>query len=190
VVAYFGPITNFDSTGAGLNLTPTGGEDWSKVYLCNGNNYTPDLRGWGLVGAISGVPGGPLSNVVDPGASPANPNYVLGNTYGANQITLQPQQIPVHTHANTAITNILPATHNHSYVKTDQYDTPGNGVDIGYVGVGDDKHMGGSLVNTGDTTLTAETIMTNAAAPVGGGLPHPNIQPVTACYWIQYRPTP
>jgi microcystin-dependent protein len=182
VLPYFGPISGFfDSTGAGTG-------DWNKIYLCNGNNGTPDLRGRALTGAINGVPGPTLSATVDPAVSPANPNYSLGDPAGANQITLQESQIPLHTHANTAITNITPGTHNHSYVKTDRYNTPGNGIDIGYIGVSDDKHMGGSLVDTGDTTLTADTIMTNVAGPDGGGLPHLNIQPVIACYYIQYRP--
>jgi microcystin-dependent protein len=192
VLPYFGPIAGiFDSTGAGLNLVPTGGQDWTKVYLCNGNNSTPDLRGWALVGAIAGVPGLGMSPVVDPGANPANPNYSLGDTAGANQVTLTSTQIPLHTHANTAVTTITPATHNHSYVKTDNPDAGdggSNGVNIGYIGVGDDKHIGGTLTNTGDVTLTAATVITNVAGPVGGGLPHSNIQPVKACYYIQYRP--
>jgi microcystin-dependent protein len=187
VLPYFGPLTNFDSQGAGLDLTTTTGENWTNIYLCNGI-VAPDLRGRALVGAIQGVPGGALNSVVDPGVSSANPNYSLGSTAGANQVTLSALQIPIHTHANTAVTSITPETHNHSYVKTDQADAPGNGVDIGYVGVGDDKHLGGSLTTTGNATLTAATVMTNAPAPVGGGLPHPNIQPVTGCYYIQYRP--
>jgi microcystin-dependent protein len=184
VLPYFGPISFFDSTGAGTG-------DWINIYLCNGNNGTPDLRGRALTGAINGVPGPTLNAAVDPAVSLANPNYSLFDVAGANQITLTSTQIPLHTHANTAITNITPATHNHSYVKTDNPDagnSGSNGVNIGYIGVGDDKHIGGSLVNTGDATLTADTVMTNVAGPDGGGLPHLNIQPVTACYYIQYRP--
>jgi microcystin-dependent protein len=181
VVPYFGPITFFDSSGAGTG-------NWNKIYLCNGNNGTPDLRGRALTGVINGVPGPIMSPVVDPSVSIANPNYSLFDTAGANQITLQSTQIPLHTHANTATTVLTPGTHNHTYVKTDQPDNPGNGVNIGYDAVGDDKNIGGSLVNTGDVTITASTIVTNAAGPVGGGLPHANIQPVTACYYIQYRP--
>ena len=39
VVEYYGNITGkFDSTGAGIG-------EWEKIYLCNGNNGTPDKRG-------------------------------------------------------------------------------------------------------------------------------------------------
>ena len=41
VVPYFGPLSNFSSTGVGLG-------DWVNIYLCNGangTNGTPDLRG-------------------------------------------------------------------------------------------------------------------------------------------------
>ena len=42
VTAYFGTLSNFDGGGAGLG-------DWANIYLCNGNNATPDLRGRVLV---------------------------------------------------------------------------------------------------------------------------------------------
>jgi microcystin-dependent protein len=186
VVAYFGPVTNFDSTGAGLNLISVGGGDWTNVYLCNGNHSTPDLRGWTLVGAISGVPGGSMSPTVDPGASPANPNYALGNTFGANQITLQEQQIPLHTHANLVSSTVDEhGGHDHSYI------TPyGEGSATGNA----DSHPDGPLVTRQTskvlTGITVSTTITNVAGPDGGGLPHPNIQPVKACYYITYIPTP
>ena len=183
VVPYFGPITGiFDSTGAGLDLTGTGGQDWRKVNLCNGNNGTPDLRGFGLVGAINGVPGGTLSSIVDPSSSPANPNYSLYDTAGANQITLGSTQIPVHTHANTI--SVTDTGHTHGL--------NGNLMDYGIgssIGV---KTGTDFFVTTRNTSATGSAninaTITNAPAPTGGGLPHANIQPVTACYYIQYRP--
>jgi microcystin-dependent protein len=181
VLPYFGPITFFDSSGAGTG-------DWNRIFLCNGNNGTPDLRGRALTGVINGVPGPTLNSAVNPAVSTANPNYSLFDTAGANQITLLDTQIPLHTHPNTVNTVLTPATHNHTYVKTDQPNGGANGVNIGYEAVGDDKVIGGSLAATTDITITASTTITNAAGPVGGGLPHANIQPVVACYYIQYRP--
>lgn len=37
VLEYYGPLTNFDGTGAGISSL-----GWDKIYLCNGNNGTPD----------------------------------------------------------------------------------------------------------------------------------------------------
>ena len=36
--AYFGALTPFDASGAGIGV-------WDRIFLCNGNNGTPDLRG-------------------------------------------------------------------------------------------------------------------------------------------------
>lgn len=180
VLPYFGPITFFDASGAGIG-------NWNRVFLCNGNNGTPDLRGRALTGVINGVPGPTLSPVVDPTVSAANPNYSLFDTAGANQVTLTSTQIPLHTHPNTA--TVIDNEHRH------QVGPAG----VGVLGV---KVSGTTTVafdNTNDfdlqSTFFTEMASTgiavtinNAAGPVGGGLPHANIQPVAACYYIQYRP--
>jgi microcystin-dependent protein len=172
VVPYFGPISFFDSSGAGTG-------NWTRIFLCNGNNSTPDLRGRTLTGVINGLSGPTMNPAVDPGASSANPNYSLYDVVGANQITLGPTQIPIHTHANQitvvdqghthTITDAAVYTSEHSYGGTGQYFTKGT-----------------KTTNVGTANILAT--ITNAPAPTGGGLPHPNIQPVTACYYIQYRP--
>ena len=95
VVEYYGSLANFDLTGAGI---PANG--FEDIYLCNGQNGTPDKRGRIPVGAIQGVPGGALNPAVDP-AIAGNPNYALNGTAGANTVTLNSTQIPAHTHANT-----------------------------------------------------------------------------------------
>lgn len=175
VVPYFGPLTVFNPSGAGTG-------QWAKIYLCNGQNGTPDLRGRALVGAIVGVPGGTLNPAVDP-ANAGNPNYNLFDERGANQITLLDTQIPLHTHPNTATSIVTDPGHQHDYT------TPNaNGSATGAA----DSHPDGPLVTKqtvkANTGITVATTITNAAGPVGGGLPHANIQPVTACYYIQYRP--
>jgi microcystin-dependent protein len=175
VVPYFGPITFFNSSGAGTG-------DWDKIYLCNGNNGTPDLRGRALTGVINGVPGPTMSPVVDPGISAANPNYSLFDTAGANQITLQSTQIPLHTHANTVNTVLTDPGHTHGFTYGIDYPGGSNTVVLG------PSNNGTKQTNSNTTGITVNTTITNATGPVGGGLPHANIQPVTACYYIQYRP--
>ena len=168
-------------------IVPSGGQDWRNIYLCNGN-VAPDLRGFGLVGAINGVPGGPLNSRVDPAIPGANnPNYSLYSIDGVNQVTLSSTQIPIHTHANTVNTVLTDPGHVHSLpnvVKT------GGPYGLNYAS----EFMFNSINATDNsgvngTGITAVTTITNAAAPIGGGLPHTNIQPVVACYYIQYRPS-
>jgi microcystin-dependent protein len=176
VVPYFGPIIGiFDASGAGTG-------QWLKIYLCNGQNGAPDLRGRALTGAIVNVPGGTLNPAVDP-ANPGNPNYALYDERGANQITLLETQIPLHTHANTVSSTAVDNGHTHDYI------TPtANGSATGAA----DNHPDGPLVTRqtaiGNADITVTANIVNVAGPVGGGLPHANIQPVTACYYIQYRP--
>jgi len=174
VVPYFGPITFFNSTGAGtLN--------WDRIFLCNGNNGTPDLRGRALTGVINGVPGPTMNAAVNPSASPANPNYSLYDVAGANQVTLTSTQIPLHTHANTI--SVVDQGHTHTTFADVKYNSPGAGLKL-------DTQLniaGGTNITSSSTANIVATI-DNVAGPDGGGLPHPNIQPVMACYYIQYRP--
>ena len=180
VLPYFGPITFFNASGAGTG-------DWNRIFLCNGNNGTPDLRGRALTGVINGVPGPTLSPVVDPTVSSANPNYSLFSTAGANQITLTSTQIPLHTHANTANTIITDPGHTHSVTGSNANSgDPGAFFITAATESNGARTVGTPIVNI--TGITAATTITNVAGPVGGGLPHANIQPVTACYYIMYIP--
>jgi microcystin-dependent protein len=183
VVPYFGSLSYFNSSGAGTGV-------WDKIYLCNGNNGTPDLRGRGLTGAINGVPGGGLSPAVDPSIpGSGNPNYSIFDPAGANQITLTSTQIPLHTHANTV--TVIDPTHTHQVGPT------GKGV-LGLLDTGtttknfQNAGTNNTPLQSTFTTAAASTgitvSITNAAGPAGGGLPHANIQPVIACYWIMYKP--
>jgi len=184
-VEFYGTLTGkFDTTGAGTG-------DWINIYLCNGQNGTPDKRGRVPVGAIQLVPGGALNAAVNT-ATPGNPNYALGDVYGANTITLDATQIPSHTHI-AAVTD----THFHY-----QYANTVNTTDI----VVDSVSQVARALNlaspteleytmnaspfpstVGKTGGTQGTIaVTNANT--GGGLAHANIQPVLACYYIMYIP--
>lgn len=183
-VEYYGSLANFDSTGAGTG-------NWVNIYLCNGQNGTPDKRGRVPVGAIQLVPGGALSAAVNP-ATPGNPNYALGDVSGANTIVLDATQIPSHTHIATV-------TDNHYHF---QFANVVNTTDItvdatNYVPRSMNVDPSSNLEYTMNSTPTIPTLgrtggtqgtiaVTNAS--IGGGLAHSNIQPVLACYYIMYIP--
>jgi len=186
VVEYYGPLTgNFDVTGAGLG-------DWEKIYLCNGNNGTPDKRGRAAVGAIVGVGGGALDPVVDP-ATPTNPNYALNGTAGANTVSLNTSQLPSHTHGVT----VIDAGHTH-FTLADAVDTTGvlptNTTSIAkessFGTSGEEYAMRSSALSGASLGLTSASgsNISVSIANTGSGSPHSNIQPVLACYYIMYIP--
>ena len=173
---YYGSLTNFDGTGAGLNSA-----GFYKVYLCNGLNGTPDRRGRVGVGAIQNVPGAPLDAAVNP-ANPGNPNYAIFNTAGANTVTLITSQMPSHSHGATvtSVGTISPNPHSHT---------------ISYLnkGAGDGSNVIGSQVSsniktTSSVSLSVDITTSVTNANTGGGAAHANIQPVIAAYYIMYIP--
>lgn len=177
VQPYYGPLSYFDGTGAGTG-------NWIDVYLCNGSNGTPDLRGRTLVGVTSGMFGGALSAAVDP-AIPGNPSYTLsgsippfsGSTTGANQITLTPNQMPSHTHVPTVTSTITPNPHKHTIVRASS-DVDGTAFSPGT-----------GTLGTGDTSEVSLSVNVNVSnAMTGGGESHSNTQPSIACYYIMYIP--
>lgn len=178
VVEYYGVLTGFDITGAGTGL-------WEKIYLCNGQNGTPDKRGRVGVGAIVGVGGGPLAPEVDPVANPTyNPNYDKLTPYGVNSITLTSAQIPSHTHSITDpghYTNIkIYPSNSADWAVSTGSGTPVAGVEnIAFGGVGASQ--------TATTTILASTGI-NATNSAGSGGAHSNTQPVLGCYYIMYIP--
>ena len=171
---YYGSLTNFDGTGAGLNSA-----GFYKVYLCNGLNGTPDRRGRVAVGAIQNVPGGPLDAAVNP-ANIGNPNYAIFNTAGANTVTLITSQMPSHSHGATAtsVGTISPNPHSHSYA----------GVQAPS-GQGDGSRTSVPLAkNTSSVSLSVDITTSVTNSDTGGGAAHANIQPVIAAYYIMYIP--
>jgi microcystin-dependent protein len=191
---YYGPLTNFDATGAGISTL-----GWDKVFLCNGSNGTPDKRGRVAVGAINNVPGGPLNANVDP-ANAGNPNYSLYTISGTNTVTLTSNQIPSHTHLANVLVTELP--HNHSLASTgtttgggEPFLTTNGTLQVDYNGGGTNNYNY-KLVNSTTPLATlgkTSSVSTNVAVGVtnnntGGGQSHPNIQPVIAAYYIMYIP--
>jgi microcystin-dependent protein len=182
VIEYYGPISNFDNTGKGLSTF-----GFTDIYLCNGNNGTPDKRGRVGVGAIVGVPGGAMDPSVNP-SNPSNPNYVILGTQGANTVTLTTAQIPSHTHLATIAINDPGHTHpvvvanDESQILYLTGAASGGGSDNGLQNTPDRP---AAIAGRKQTGISAT--VTNA--PAGSGASHSNIQPVLACYYIQYRPS-
>jgi hypothetical protein len=182
VVEYYGPLTNFDITGAGVG-------QWEKIYLCNGLNGTPDKRGRVGVGAIVGIGGGPMSPVVDP-ATPGgfNPNYDVFTTAGSNSVLLNTNQIPAHTHVATV--TVTPNPHSHNITITTSGSDAPNGVP-NYPVFNSTTDGGGSTATNpigmnGTSTVDLTVDVTNSS--IGGGLAHSNNQPALGCYYIMYIP--
>ena len=99
------PIEDFLATLGTGGLTPPGGiimwsgatnaipEGWA---LCDGSNGTPDLRDRFIVGA-----GG---------------SYNVGDTGGANTVTLSSSQMPYHRHGAGILTADTAGSHSHTYL--------------------------------------------------------------------------
>jgi microcystin-dependent protein len=185
-IPFIGSLANFDITGKGLGV-------WDKVYICNGNNSTQDMRGRVIVGATT-MGTNSFNPSVDPGLS-GNPSYAVNNVLGSNQVSLtNANQLPIHSHNVSATTVISPATHKHFTVggtdneplsstnyTSNVHSTGGN---LGYGLYG--STIPASKGNTNEVTLTAATTL--VVGTTGGGQPHNNIQPVIATYYIIYIP--
>jgi len=172
VVEYYGSLSNFDGSGAGLSAN-----GFDKIYLCNGNNGTPDKRGRIPVGVIQGAGGPALNPTVDP-AFPGNPNYALLGTSGANTVQLSTNEMPAHSHAAT-VTLTDPG---HVHTISNQSDSyPGSGK----VAVGGLPPEGPNPVTDSSTTGITVTVVNSST---GNSWAHNNIPPVLACYYIMYIP--
>lgn len=195
VVEYYGDLNNYPTVADGFGGTGIGFGAWEKVYLCNGQNGTPDKRGRVPVGVTNGMGGGAYDPEVDP-ATPGNPTYTINGTNGNNTTTLTSAQIPAHTHPATAVST--DTGHTHFTVGTGD---SGTTIDSTHP-IADAHNAGGNssydLVNATTTTATVGKSGTNTslglsvavtvANNTGGGSAHSNIQPVLACYYIMYIP--
>ena len=186
VVEFYGDITGkFDATGSGLG-------EWEKIYLCNGNNGTPDKRGRVSVGTTTGMGGGTLDSAVDPSV-PGNPIYSLGTKYGANTVVLSTAQIPSHNHLATSV--VTDTGHTHFLASVAGQSKPPFLSPTNYMASSKDGDyiLGGvttpaptvGLTSNNQTGITVATTVTN----VGGGLGHNNVQPSIGCYYIMYIPS-
>ena len=179
VYEYYGPLTNFDGTGAGLVSA-----GFAKVYLCNGLNGTPDKRGRATVGAIVGVPSSvPLDAAVNP-ANAGNPNYALYTTAGQNTVALTAGQMPVHSHGATANTNVSISDPGHNHYAGH---SPIGWSSSGSIGISTESPTN-VPTTTSFTGITASATTAVSVENAGSGQAHANIQPVIAAYYIMYIP--
>lgn len=187
-VPYFGSLNVFDSSGAGIGV-------WERIFLCNGQNGTPDLRGRVVVGATS-MGSTVMASEVDPAVT-GNPAYDLNTTHGVNTITLTAAQIPTHTH-NDVVTAVLnPASHEHQVATLNDtatvvpptsstavqalYSTTVNG-SYTLAGATDAATVGKS------STVTQNVDVTVVPGATGGGGEHNNYQPGVGSYYIIFIP--
>ena len=183
---YYGPLSNFDINGAGTG-------EWVDVYLCNGNNGTPDKRGRVAVGVTDGtMGGGAMSSVVNP-ATPGNPVYTLAGTNGQNNVTLNLNQIPTHSHTATATSISEPHSHFTTAPGTTGFTLNSTSPVVQQRSYGNNDSYnlssGSATASLGPTSNSTVSVSTSVAInSVGGGLPHTNVQPSIGAYFIMYIP--
>lgn len=165
-MAYMGSLSVFDSTGKGLSAF-----GYDKVYICNGNNGTQDLRGRALVGANTNVVGPSLDAAVDPSLA-ANAGYNIAQTTkkGTYTVTLTTAQIPAHTHG------VTDPGHTHLTGNIGQFMRPcGSACAANY------EPGGGGLTSNSNTT----GITINST---GGNQPHNTLAPSFGVVYVVYLP--
>lgn len=179
---YYGALSGYPTASDSLSTLGQGTGYWEKVYICNGLNSTPDLRGRMVVGAVSGVGGGVLDTQVDP-SNPFNPNYAVGTKAGNNSTTLSVNQMPSHNHTATD------SGHQHKITGITSGSNAPNGT-AAYPTFNSTEDLGGTafttpLVGLNDVSTGQANI---SVANTGGGQPHANNQPAYGMCYIVYIP--
>lgn len=181
VVEYYGALSQTDPLGS-FDVTGKGSGVWDKIYLCNGDNQTPDKRGRSPIGVTQGVGGVVFPDQTNPAAPYNNPSYSLKNVNGVNTVTLSSSQLAPHTHTTT--TSVDPITHQHAVTT---YAATG-GTTIGVVGTTTGGTSGTSALTSLDATGLSGSSIHTTVNSAGLGLSHNNVHPVIACYYIMYIP--
>jgi microcystin-dependent protein len=176
---YFGSLSNFDITGKGITTL-----GFDKIYLCNGLNGTPDLRGRSVVGAVNGVPGG----VMDAAINPSNPdnslqnvNYAINEKFGKNFHKLSVAEAPSHGHGVFDPGHIHPT--GQFFARPINY---GNENSIPVLQKNSGAHS--ELITPQTNNQNTKTITGIIVEPTGGDVAHENRQPSIAAYWIIHIP--
>jgi len=188
---YYAPSLTgqFDSSGAGIGA-------WSRVFLCNGNNGTPDKRGRVAAGTTDGSMGGlTLPAAVNPATLNAgNPSYTIRGTAGANSITLTEQQMPGHTHTAIATSTADPHSHFIATTGNSINNLAGSTTLDTQADVNPDRYSytlkyTNGVASDGITSPSTVVVNTNVTiSPKGGTTGHSNIQPTIGAYFIMYIP--
>ena len=184
---YYGSLDNFSISGVGTG-------EFIDVFLCNGQNGTPDKRGRVAVGVTNGVGGGAMSITVDPSVS-GNPTYLVNTLQGSNNVALTRDQMPSHDHEATAISTATPHSHFIARNAPQNGDITSSGTLDSFNDSGDNtykynlKQVSSGVANLGLTSLETVTVSTSVTlTPTGTGLGHNNIQPSIGAYYIMYIP--
>ena len=164
-------LDNFSASGAGIG-------EWDRIFLCNGENGTPDLRGRVIVGTNDGsMGGGAMDAAVNP--SSTNPTYTIGGTHGNNSVVLQTPQIPAHSHSTT----VGPSTPTITPTGTAAGPYIGSNIGGGFKGGDNDFKLRPFVADP--LPSHTHTVTVN---PTGGGQGHQNYQPGRGVYYIIYIP--
>lgn len=189
VVEYYGDLTGkFDITGAGIG-------DWEQIYLCNGENGTPDKRGRFAVGANTMGDDSYVDYETDPAYG--NPVYALMDKAGLNKVSLITANIPAHKHNVTV--NISDPSHfhymfNNNIISYDSHLTSTNhpaqestyGTNRNYdiIGTTNTPTLGRSGMSS--TGITVDSV---DVSNTGQNISHENRPPAIACYYIMHIPS-
>lgn len=177
---------------ASFSVNGIGSGAWDKVYMCNGENGTPDLRGRSLIGVTNNVGGGAFHVDVDPALG--NPTYTLGTTGGKNTVILSAAQLAAHTHVATAVVT------DDGHETTIKFRRKSTSVDEGDGCAYPILQIEGLPVANICTDVEGEVVTQTSVAdktgisvavtndPNVGGTAHENVHPVYASYFIMYIP--
>jgi len=159
-IPYVGALSNFDNTGAGLSE-----KGYCGWFICNGQNSTPDMRGYTFASATTGVTGLGLDSRVSP-----NPTNYLDKV-GEQKVVLTLSQLPSGSGTGSGV-------HNHKLKIPTQFkyiaDTPSGGSSLQIL------TPGGSLTHE----FTTENATVTGGSTGGENQPHENRQPTYHGVWI------
>lgn len=196
-VEYYGALSGYPTIADGFALDGAGYGAWEKVYLCNGENGTPDKKGRIPIGCTS--MGGSFNAEIDP-LTPGNPTYTNPQKVeGSNMVTLGIANMPSHNH--TAVSTVTDPGHRHLFIAdnrqaltlneyTRQSTAKGN-LNVNQENDLDSGNFYTKSINREDTQASQTTgvAVSTAISDKGGGLAHSNIPPVMSCYYIMYIPS-
>lgn len=185
-VEFYGNIAGkFDATGKGIG-------DWEQVYLCNGENGTPDKRGRIPIGCTAMGSSTALDPEVEVGVNPA---YNIPKIkYGTNRVYITNNNLPSHSH--TATSTVTDPGHKHIFGGDQGLQTFGGFSSYGG-SMGFDLESGGGSSyyfytkdedNSNNPQKTGVTVDTVITATTAGGQALQTIPPVISCYYIMYIP--
>jgi microcystin-dependent protein len=189
VVPYYGPTNGYPTVNDTFDDTGAGTGYWARVFMCNGQNGTPDLRGRVPVGATDTPSTNGFPAQTNPGVD-GNPVYTYNTTPGTNRIRLELPQIPVHNHVGSSVNSTVnDPKHSHAPNSTGDFAIySGNEGENGSGSSGNEveRDIHPARTTSEFTGITVNTTLTIANA--GQSDFHPNVQPGFALYYIQYRP--